>query len=398
MTIATIGHYLLTAIVFVVILVVLVGAHELGHYWFARLFKMKVEEFAIGVGKPILWTFAKPKQPLPGEETHAVPFNLRPYPLGGFVRIAGMEPQENGEEVAVEHGFFSKAPWQRIVVLFAGPVFSVLAGMIALLPIYATMGVTRQVNTVEGLLNTGAAYKAGVRPGDKILAVDGQPVKIAFDAIKVIRDSGGKPITFRVQRGPQTFDLEVQPEYQKEATPLLDERMLPTGESKRQYKVGMLFKTETVKVSFNEALLAAYEEPKSALVGMIGLIRNPQRAEQQAGGVVTMVAATSAVVTQGLDRIVWFAALLSISIGFFNLLPIPPLDGGQMLIAFLEMLRGGKRLPLKLQLAIFQTGFFLLITLFVSVLFLDVKRLREMNSASASPQDSRQIITAEPKR
>jgi len=104
------------------------------------------------------------------------------------------------------------------------------------------------------------------------------------------------------------------------------------------------------------------------------------------------------VVTQGLDRIVWFAALLSISIGFFNLLPIPPLDGGQMLIAFLEMLRGGKRLPLKLQLAIFQTGFFLLITLFVSVLFLDVKRLREMSSASASPQDSRQIITAEPKR
>jgi regulator of sigma E protease len=398
MTIATIGHYLLTAIVFVVILVVLVGAHELGHYWFARLFKMKVEEFAIGVGKPILWTFAKPKQPLPGEESHVVPFNLRPYPLGGFVRIAGMEPRENGEEVAVEHGFFSKAPWQRIVVLFAGPVFSVLAGMIALLPIYATMGVTRQVNTVEGLLNTGAAYKAGVRPGDKILAVDGQPVKIAFDAIKMIRDSGGKPITFRIQRGPQTFDLQVQPEYQKEATPLLDERMLPTGESKRQYKVGMLFKTATVKVSFNEALLATYEEPKSALVGMIGLIRNPQRAEQQAGGVVTMVAATSAVVTQGLDRIVWFAALLSISIGFFNLLPIPPLDGGQMLIAFLEMLRGGKRLPLKLQLAIFQTGFFLLITLFVSVLFLDVKRLREMSSASASPQDSRQIITAEPKR
>lgn len=398
MTIATLGHYLLTAIVFVVILVVLVGAHELGHYWFARLFKMKVEEFAIGVGKPILWTFAKPKQPLEGEEDHVVPFNLRPYPLGGFVRISGMEPQENGEEVAMKHGFFSKAPWQRIVVLFAGPVFSVVAGMIALLPIYATMGVTRQVNTVEGLLSTGAAYKAGVRPGDKILAVDGKTVNIAFDAISVIRDSNGKEVNFRIQRGPQTFDLKVQPEYQKEATPLLDERMMPTGESKRQYKVGLLFKTETVKVSFSEALIATYEEPKSALVGMIGLIKNPQRAEQQAGGVVTMVAATSAVVTQGLDRIVWFAALLSISIGFFNLLPIPPLDGGQMLIAFLEMLRGGKRLPLKLQLVIFQTGFFLLITLFVSVLFLDVKRLREMNSASASPQDSRRIITAEPKR
>src|SRR5207302_10904574 len=115
------------------------AAHEYGHYLFARIFGMGVEEFAIGMGKKLLvWrrkTYPVGNVEPSGEEaitqppqaTETTEFTIRAWPVGGFVRIKGMVPEEDGSEIRIPGGFYSKAPWKRLIVLFAGPLFSVLA-------------------------------------------------------------------------------------------------------------------------------------------------------------------------------------------------------------------------------------------------------------------------------
>ncbi|HKU53309.1 MAG TPA: site-2 protease family protein, partial [Nitrospira sp.] len=193
MDFTAIPHYLLTAVVFVVMLCVLVAAHEYGHYLLARLFGMGVEEFAIGFGKKPIWTWmrktysvqrnpgpAGPSVPLhletssyptdgssalqPEPETSPTPsqvkltvqettdFTIRPWPLGGFVRIKGMVPEEDGSETKVPGGFYSKAPWKRFIVLLAGPVFSVLAGVIILFGLKLAMGEERRITTLREIV------------------------------------------------------------------------------------------------------------------------------------------------------------------------------------------------------------------------------------------------------
>src|SRR5207237_324639 len=148
----------LTIVAFLAMICVLVGAHEYGHFLFARLFKMEIEEFAIGFGKPKMsWMKRK------GTE-----FTFRPVPLGGFVRIKGMQPEEDGSEIHVPNGFYSKPAWQRFAVLFAGPAFSILFGVVLLFGLFTIVGPRKVVDTpvIDNISADGPAAKAGMQPGD----------------------------------------------------------------------------------------------------------------------------------------------------------------------------------------------------------------------------------------
>ena len=127
------GDYALLTVVFLFMISALVAAQELGHYLFARLFGMGVEEFAIGYGKKPLFTWLRKPYKVRGHsgedlgESETTDFTVRPWPLGGFVKIKGMMPEEDGSEINVRGGFYNKPPWQRFVVLLAGPAFSVVS-------------------------------------------------------------------------------------------------------------------------------------------------------------------------------------------------------------------------------------------------------------------------------
>lgn len=386
MALAPFLNVIVVALVFLTIITVLVAAHELGHYLFARLFNMGVHEFAVGFGGPVLKVWKRSKYKIPGDDTeHETQFTLRPLPIGGFVKIAGMEPDDDGNEVHVNGGFFSKPPWQRIVVLLAGPAFSLLAGVILLFPLYAIRGIEKAGTQILALGQDGAAARAGLKPGDRILAVDGVPVKLAYDVVTKIRDRGAVPVSLLIKRGPTTLDIKATPELDKEPTPVFDERILPTGDNRIQAKLGIAFDHDMVRVSPPEALVAAFNEPLYAIKGILGLVAKPQRASTEAGGVISMVQATNVVVSQGFEKVIWLAALLSISVGVFNLLPVPPLDGGQILIAFAELLRGGKRLSMRTQVMLIQAGFGLLLIMFLSVTVLDVKRWVDRSNEKPVP-------------
>jgi len=245
---STAQFYLTVALVFIVMISILVFAHELGHYLFARLFNMGVEEFAIGFGKKPIIVYAKRDyriKVLAGEDPHlphskpaddlneqmaslavrmegstpnlhsnivegehgvelheTTHFTVRPIPAGGFVRIKGMLPEEDGSEVRIPGGFYSKAPWKRFIVLLAGPAFSVLAGILILVPTFMSDGITKfDPHPILGQVTPGRpADQAGLRQGDKIIALNERPIHSFFEMIQVVRVSAGVKLLVTYQR------------------------------------------------------------------------------------------------------------------------------------------------------------------------------------------------------
>jgi regulator of sigma E protease len=402
--------------VFLIMISVLVAAHEYGHYLFARIFKMGIEEFAIGFGKRPLWIMGRKKvgikltdeelrqyhwreahgtenqeKTLPFEGRGGIApreelvddtlyqetaFTIRPWPIGGFVRIKGMIPEEDGSEVNIPGGFYSKPPWQRFIVLFAGPVFSVLAGVILLVGLFTTAGVDRHRNTpVIGPLSVeGAAAKAGLKEGDLVLTVNGRTMATYFDIIRQVRESGGRPLEFRYERNGKVATATVQPYLDPKLTPVFDENLEPTAEARSQYKLGVGFITDRVRIGFAEAVVEAGSVPIKAVQGIVGMFTQPSTFSQNVGGPATMLMVTRESVKEGVYRVFSLAAILSISVGILNLLPVPPLDGGQMMMAVIEMLRGGRRLSIQIQGTVAAIGLALVATLMLSVFFVDYKR------------------------
>lgn len=402
-------------VVFVTMISILVAAHELGHYLFARLFGMGVEEFAIGFGKKPLVTWMRrfytvpvvPGQRIGREEeaeTNAAgmsavlegksdqdrievledgkllrertDFTIRPYPLGGFVRIKGMLPDEEGSETKVAGGFYSKAPWQRLIVLFAGPLFSVIAGIILLVGVYTIDGSERTSDqpVIEVLTSEGPAGKAGILPGDRVTAIDGKPISTFYEMVVIVRDSADRTLRFDVDRKGKPMQFSVTPKLGDLPSPVFGPGMELTAETKRQGKIEASPGSEIKKLSLAEATLEAAKFPEKAVTGLVRVFIKPAEFEQNVGGPGTMVRATSLAIRMGAWKVVELAGLLSISVGIFNLLPAGPLDGGQMTIAIAEMLRGGRRLSFKVQTAFGTLGFIFVALLISSALIVDVKR------------------------
>ena len=303
-------------------------------------------------------------------------FTVRPLPLGGYVRIKGMLPDENGNEINVPGGFYSKTPLARLMVLFAGPLFSVLAGIFILVPIYMISGIVRpSLKPVIGMLvENMPAAKAGIKLNDKIVAINNHPVSNFYQVLKDIRNDGVKPIHVEINRTGKLLNFTIVPELDATPTPVLDSKLNPTSISRIQSKIGLFSYTETKKLSFTGAFKEAVTVPLDTVSGLFSAFTHPAGLKNEVGGPETMVKATAAATQTSLASVFQLAAILSISLGILNLLPIPPLDGGQMLVALTELLRGGKRLSLKVQGIVFTTGLALVGLIMISVIIIDVGR------------------------
>ncbi len=368
----------LNIIVFLLMVTVLVAAHEYGHYLFARVFKMEIEEFALGFGKP-RWVFRRAtyKVESSGETTeHETEFTLRPWPLGGFVRIAGMQPLEDGSETQIRNGFYSKTPFARWVVLFAGPVFSVLAGILVLVPLYTFSGVNKADNVpvISSISTNGPADKAGLLPGDKIVSLDSNPTPTFISVLKYVRDRPGQKIEVVYERKGELKFTFVIPEKDKTATVVLDDKFEPTEELKIQGKLQMLPGTHLEKLPFGDSFSRAVSLPLKMVQGLIGIALAPSQFDQKMGGPMTILDATAGAVKYGIPGVLELSGLLTISLGILNLLPFPPFDGGQMMIALAEMFRRGRRLGFKVQEKLFGAGTVLVLLLIVGVFWVDIKR------------------------
>ena len=418
-------YFLLTGIVLITMFTVLVAAHELGHYLFARLFNMGVEEFAIGFGKPEVKTWLKrvyrvrlgdgeipdivhtgvgPNGELPSsripddikqietpegtflEETTR--FTIRPWPIGGFVRIKGMVPEEDGSETKIAGGFYSKPPWQRFIVLLAGPAFSVIAGLAILIPVLMVEGMAKPLNVpkIGAVVKDGPADKAGLKEGDVVESIDGHPINTFYAMNVIVRDSAGKTLMFNIRRGSKELTLAVKPELEANESALFDKDLNITNEKRRQAKLKTSIPSTRIPIGLFKATSVACSIPVDAVESLLGIFRHPSTFKDSVSGPITITSVTYDTVKYGIGSILELTALLSISVGVFNLLPIVPLDGGQMMIALAEMLRGGRRLSMKVQSAFNRVGLMMMGALIICVLFIDIGRLRGGSNVVRPPE------------
>ncbi|MBL1150557.1 MAG: RIP metalloprotease [Armatimonadetes bacterium] len=356
---------------------VVVSVHELGHYWFARWKKMDVEEFCL-LGLPagkkfVLW-----------QNEHGTKFTIHPFvPLGGFVKIKGMEPKSDGSETTIPNGFYAAGLGARALVLFAGPLFSYLGGFALFVIAYASFGRPDPSSepVVANLAEDSPAQKAGLQAGDRILAVDGKPVKIFAEVKYIVQDKAHVPVRLTVLRGQQNIELYVTPQPSPNVMEVIDEKgglVLDYSGKPVLRTVGLLGVEAAMTyqpIPLREAVSDAWAVSWGIVAGSVRVLMRPKELKESAAGPIAIVTETGKAADRGFFNLIVFAAFISVSLGFVNLLPIPPFDGGQLLIVGIEALRRGRRLPLRVQENIFKLGFAVILLMFVSVMWLDIGRL-----------------------
>lgn len=363
------------------VITAIVAVHELGHFLFAKWKKMDVEEFCV-LGLPFgkKYVLARTKA---GMEITTHPF----VPLGGFVRVRGMEPKPDGSEVHVERGFYSRGVGARAWVLFAGPLFSVLFGYLLFASGYMLFG--RPEASAEPVIghvqDKSPAIKAGLQSGDRVIRINGNPVSTFYDLRLAVRESPEKEMAFEIDRGGRQLLLTVIPELREGATlsgP--DGRPIYEGGLPKTADVGWIGAgpvTTMRAVSMREACALAWETSWTIIAGTARILTKPKELSENVGGPIAIFSITGSTAAEDPGTLIFIAALLSLSIGLINLLPIPLFDGGHLVVCGIEALRGGRRLSFKVQERVAAIGIAIVLMLFLSVMFLDISKMFKGNSS-----------------
>lgn len=311
-------------------------------------------------------------------------FALLLLPLGGFAAIKGMHVKEDASEVNIPGGFFSKPAWQRLLVLFAGPLFSILFGILLLFANFLFVGQAdlKSSTVVEMAAKDSPAEKAGIQKGDKVLAIQGQEITGFFQMVSLVRDrfettpEGPKalPTEVKVIRDGVEKTFTLVPTLTEKPEVIINSEGEPTSEERIQARIGLGLKPVMVPMAPGDALVTAFAAPLT-MVRLVGdRLKRPETAGDVIGGPISMAQNSQTAVEAGWVGVLQMAALLSIMLGIMNLLPIPPLDGGQMVIAFAEILRRGSRLSLGLQQGLTMIGLVFVVGLTLLAVVMDVER------------------------
>jgi regulator of sigma E protease len=349
---------MITALYVLAVFTLLVAVHELGHMIAAKLCRMRVEEFAFGMG-PLLKRLGRGRD---GTE-----YTWRWLPIGGFVKIPGMLP---GEEDIVG-GFQSKSRSARFITILAGPVASILLGFVLFFLVGVTAGLPmeKEANPLVQFVDQNTpAQRAGVRIGDMILSVDGQSVLSTEDARKVIEKSAGKNLQLRIRRDGSEITLNVVPEPKKVKG--------EDGKEQTVGRIGVMWQARRERVGVLKAVTHSFEQTWFLMTGITGALGRiiSEGNVKELGGPISIVNATGAVSRLGLAEVAQFAGSFSIMLGIFNLLPIPVLDGGYLLLIAIEAIRRKKMSP-QAAMAVQFVGLAIVLVIFVSVISLDLYRL-----------------------
>lgn len=305
---------MLTILAAVLVFGILVTVHEFGHFITAKLTGMRVDEFAIGFG-PKLY------QQKDGDTL----YSLRMIPLGGYNKIAGMDP----DDPVTPDSFKSKSIPRRMLVILAGSLMNFLLPIILFTGIFFFQGMDKLVNEpVLGNVMLGmAADKAGLREGDKILSINGQPMRDWKEIVVTLRANGTKEVTIEAERQGKAQTYKLLPEYDNEA---------------RRPLIGITPKFEKVEMGLGAAFKEGVSYTKYIITAMVdGLAKIiTGKAPAEVSGPLGVAQMAGQVAEKGLLPLMSFVAFLSINLGVINLLPLPALDGGHFVLLCLEGLRG----------------------------------------------------------
>jgi len=356
---------LFTILAFFLVIGPLIFIHELGHYYAGRLFGVKADAFSIGFGREILgWT-----------DKRGTRWKVGWLPLGGYVRFAGdMNPasQPSEEWLALpaderNRTFQAKPVWQRFIIVAAGPAVNFLFAILVYIALFASYGQPQTPPVAAAIRDGSAAQAAGFRPGDRVIRIDGREIGRFEDMITYIAIRPGQPMRFDIERSGQPLTLNV--------TPRVDIQRDRFGNEARIGVVG-LQRPGIAVVSLPAhqivgAAIAQTGETIRTMVTTLGQLIRGQRSLQEMGGPLKIAQFSGQQASLGWLDLVLFMSLISINLGFINLLPIPMLDGGHLLFYTIE---GVRRKPLNpaAQEWAFRTGLAVLLALMIFVTFNDL--------------------------
>lgn len=338
-----------SVVAFVIVIGVLVVIHEWGHYIMSKRAGVPVEEFAIGFG-PVLAKL--------GRRAETV-FTLRAFPVGGFVRTVGMEP---GDETP--GGYNMQPLWNRAKIISAGAIINLIFGFLVVVALGLTYGIPSGVGVHE--VQAGSpAEAAGLKAGDAFVSINGTPVNEPTDLQKVIQANPGTPVQLLLRRDGGEVALTA----------------IPKAVEQGGKTVGQLgFQMSNEQVWLRYGVVGSIEMGWKRSVKMVtdilhNLFSSTVWRERQLGGPILIAQAAGGFAQMGLQYFLWFMALLSINLGVLNLLPMPVLDGGHLVLLGIEAVR--RRRPSPGFVMAFQgVGMAILFLFFVFIMASDIARLR----------------------
>ena len=339
---------IVSALFIILVFILLILPHEIGHFLMAKVCGMKVNRFSFGLG-PRLWGFKR------GETEYSISV----LPFGGYVKIAGMEPGEETSE-----GDFRKKPLgKRILVLGAGSVTNYLVAIVLFALTFMIGFYTFNLEeAIIGEVTQGSpAASSSLLPGDKIIEINNESIDSWENLALSIKNSEEEILKFKIQRNGEIFDVKVRPIFYPEA----GRKMVGIAPLR-------VFKREGPIISLAKGAQEVFVLSRAILVAIWGMITG--RVPVQFSGPVGIAQFVGESVKMGLSSFFLLTALLSVNLGLFNLFPIPALDGGRLLFLVLEGIRG-KPLDLQKEELVHYIGFLVLISLILLVTYQDILRL-----------------------
>ena len=346
-----------TVILTILVFGVFIMLHESGHFLFAKLFHVKVEEFSFGMG-PKLWSRIK----------RGTQYTIRAFPIGGYVAMEGEDDAGSGTVVrekivsAAEGGpLYEKPAWQRFIIMAAGAVMNVILGFIILIVVTAMSGLIG--TTTVAVFDEDSVSANYLQAGDEIIKVNGYNTRFYGDAtFQMLRDQDGT-IDFTLIRDGEVMEVTV---------PFRTEELSDgiTG-------MHMDFKFLGEPVNFSNTITYAWHWTfslvKQVWYSVIDVFTGRYGLQAISGpvGTATIISQAS---SQGLRSFLLLVAYITINVGVFNLLPLPALDGGRILFVLIEMILR-RPVPLRFEAWVHRIGIILLLGLIAIVTFSDIIKL-----------------------
>jgi len=356
---------LVSIVVAIAVLGVLIFVHELGHFLAARTQGIYVNRFSIGFG-PVLWKYQ-------GPETE---YALRGIPLGGYVGFPDDDPDSSISPQ--DPNLLKNRPiLDRAIVISAGVLANLLFAFLLILVQMGIYGIP-QVSYQPGVLvpqlapdSSLVALKAGIEPGDLVIAVNGHPLAAEAESLTYlmsqIQSHPGESLRLDISRQGQAEIVTVIPELGADGRAKVGVQLAPNAKVTREHTLNLLKLSAAAAQEFERIT-------RLTVTGFIKLFQHLDQAASQVSGPVAIVAIGADLVRSNAGQLFQFAALISINLAIINILPLPALDGGQLAFLVIEALRG-KPVPARIQEGVMQTGLVLLLGLGMVLIVRDTVNL-----------------------
>lgn len=343
----------------IVLLGVLIFAHEVGHFLVAKWAGVGVLKFSLGFGPKLI-----------GKKVGETEYLISLIPLGGYVKLLGEAEGDELSEKDEQRSFLKQPVLKRIAIVIAGPVFNFLLAILIFTIVYIT-GIPTLTTQIGGVQKGSIAYESGIKDGDIIIAINGREISRWEKLAEMIAKSKGEKLNFTIKRGDERHDIALAPK-------LLKTKNL-FGEEIDSYKIGVSPSPQVTIEKMNPFLAFWTGIKQTWMISKLTLISIFKIFEgvispKTLGGPVLIAQIAGAQAKEGMIPFVLFMALLSINLAVLNLLPIPVLDGGHLFFYLLEIITG-KEMNIKWREMAQQIGFVLLMILMIFVFILDIERL-----------------------